>query len=363
MKKILFVAPNLKPGGAEKVLVKILNNIDKKNYDIKLILLKKTGNLINTLDSSVDVIDLDIEKSIFSMFKLYKVIKKEKPEVIFSIIGQINIILAFFKVFFFKDIFFIGRENAVYSEWLYKDITFTKRIMHVLYRVLLNKLDIVLAQSNFMKEQIIEFFNVPIEKINTFYNPIEISKINILKNKTINNKNWNRDKVNLIAIGRIEDVKNYKDMVDVVARLDEKFHLNIFGSGSKENELISYLQSKKLTDRVTLYGFVENPYKYIKSSFILLLTSKRESLPNVVLEASACGVYTIAYNMPGGISEIIMDKVNGELVGNGNIVEMSEKISKIYNNGYDKEKVKASSTKYNIKEYIENITNLLDSKV
>lgn len=363
MKKIIFVAPNLKSGGAEKVLTKIINNLDKKKYKFKLVLLNKTGNLLNVLDPSIEIIDLNTKKSIFSILKLYNIIRKENPDIVFSIIGQLNLILALLKKVFFRNIIFIGRENVVYSEWLYKDKTFKKNILNILYKNLLKKLDVIIVQSQFMADQVNQFFDVPENKIKIFYNPIEKSTISNLKKEEINSKKWKRNKINLTAVGRLEQVKNYKDMIELMHHLNDDYHLNIFGVGTLENELRSFIKSKKLDNKITMHGFVNNPYKYIFHSFVLLLTSTRESLPNVVLEASSCGTYTIAYDMPGGIKEIINHEVNGKLVEYGNISEMAGAIKELYANGYDENAVKNTSNNYDIDDYMKRLTELFESKV
>lgn len=360
-KKILFIAPNLRQGGAESVLIKIINNFDKNHYDIKLVLLKKTGKLINLLDKEVEIVDLNIERSILSPMRLFRILKIEKPDVVFSIIGQINLILALLKITAFKDILFIGRENAVYSEWLFKEKNFKKWVMYQVYKILLKKLDFVIVQSEFMEDQVKKLFNVPETKIKVLHNPIEYHKIRSLMNENITDENWDESKINLLAVGRIEKVKNYREMIDIIKTLPEEFHLNILGEGNERDDIENYITEQNVSDRVSIHGFATNPYKYMKSSFALLLTSYRESFPNVVIEANACGTLAISYDMPGGISEIInSDEKNGYIVQYGSKVKMREIILEVYQEGYDRDSVKNSSSKYSIKEYLKEIYHLIN---
>lgn len=364
MEKILFIAPNLKSGGAEKVLVKILNNINQNKYNIKLILLDKTGSLLNSLNTSIEVVDLESENSIYSLYKLYSILKNEKPEVVFSIIGHVNVILAMFKFIVFKDIVFIGRENVVYSEWLYKNKDFKKIILNILYKIFLKRLDVVIVQSEYMKNEIIKYFKVPLNKIKVLNNPIEKEKIDILKKEKINEITWDSNKKNLLAVGRIEEVKNYKDMIDIISLLPDTFHLSILGEGSQTQELIDYIKLKNIENSVTLYGFVDNPYKFMASSIGLLLTSQRESFPNVVLEANACGTYVFSYKMPGGITEIINEKsTNGSLITYGNKIEMVNKIENQCLEEHSNKMIEEYSEKYNIQDYINNILEIFDTNI
>src|SRR5699024_1941388 len=111
------------------------------------------------------------------------------------------------------------------------------------------------------------------------------------------------------AVGRLEKVKNYQSMIEIMKLLPERYHLNIFGEGSEKEELENHINEMNLESQVTLHGFISNPYKYMSQSSILLLTSTRETFPNLVLEANACGFYVIAYDIPGGIGEIIEENI------------------------------------------------------
>lgn len=364
MKKILFVAPSLNPGGAENVIVKTINNLNTEKYEIKIVLVNKIGNLIKEIEPEIEIIDLGSSKAIFSIVKLYNVIKKEKPDIIFSIIGHLNIILSILKTLVFRsdDITFIGRENAVYDEAA-KENSFIKRtILDIMNKKFMKKLDVIIVQSEFMKQQVIDFFNVPFNKVIILNNPIEPDKIMRLKKDRIKNPEWKLNKINLIAVGRLEKVKNYQSMIEIMKLLPENYHLNIFGEGSEREELMIYINKMNLKSKVTLHGFISNPYKYMNQSSILLMTSTRETFPNVVLEANACGLYVVSYDIPGGINEIIQENINGSIVEYGNLNKAAEKILDITNKDYDKDKIVMTTKKYNIKNYIKNLEGIFERK-
>lgn len=357
-KKILFVAPNLHHGGAEAVLIKILNNIDLNLFDVRLVLLKKEGGHLSKLRKEVKLIDLDCKGAFKSIGSLKRVIYNEDPDIVFSIIGHINLMLSGLKLLFFRKTTFIGRENIVYNEWLYKDKTLKKRILSIGYKTLLKRLDHIVVQSNFMEKQVREYFNVGSSKISVLNNPIEQQTIEKLSDEQELGNNWNHDKINLIAVGRLEVVKNYLSMIDIVELLPKKFHLNILGDGREREALHRYIISKGLENSVTLHGYVDNPYKYMKNSFALLLTSTRESFPNVVLEANECGTYAFSYNMPGGVSEIIEEDVNGNLIAIGNKEDFANKIIEVLERGYNANTIIERNKKYSINQYMDAVYNI-----
>ncbi|MFP8782868.1 MULTISPECIES: glycosyltransferase [Planococcus] len=356
-KKVLFIAPNLHHGGAEAVLIKLINNINLNLFEVKLVLFKKQGDHLSKIGKKVEVVDLQSTNTLLSIPKLVQTIREEEPDYVFSIIGHINLIMAFLKVMFFKEIKFIGRENVVYSEWLYKEKTPKKIIMNILYKILLKKLDVVVVQSKFMAEEIKKYFKVNEKNIIIIKNPIENDKIHQLSLET-ELSNWNSDKKNLVAVGRIESVKNFPAMIDILEELPEAYHLNILGDGKEKENLLSYISSKKMSHRVTLHGYVTNPYKFIKASELLLLTSHRESSPNVVIEANACGVYVISYDMPGGIREMITQNINGSLIPLGEKERFAKEVLK-KTEKVNREKLKVHSKKFSIENFMEKIYSII----
>ena len=90
------------------------------------------------------------------------------------------------------------------------------------------------------------------------------------------------------------------------------------------------------------HGRQENPYQFLKYADLFILSSRYEGFPNVLLEAGACGTYSLANNCPGGITEIIQDNTNGEIANIENYEDFSQKIMKILHENHENEAVKNS---------------------
>ena len=124
----------------------------------------------------------------------------------------------------------------------------------------------------------------------------------------------------MIAVGRLEDQKNFKDLVSawsIVAERCPDWRLEIFGEGKLEHALRSQIARLGLTGSVILRGVVKDIASEYSNSSALLMTSLHEGFPLALVEASSFGLPLISYDCPTGPSEIIIDAGDGGFDGDG----------------------------------------------
>ena len=113
----------------------------------------------------------------------------------------------------------------------------------------------------------------------------------------------------------------------------------LIGYGSNKDKIKKYINSNKLNKNVKILSFTYNPYNYIKTSDLFVLTSLYEGLPNVILEAITLKKYVISSNCPTGPSEILKNGKFGGLFPLKDYKKLSKMIFDFYKN----------KTKYNKK--------------
>ena len=106
------------------------------------------------------------------------------------------------------------------------------------------------------------------------------------------------------------------------------WNLTILGDGAFRDDLLEQKDQLRLTN-VTFKGKVDNPFVYLKEADLFILSSRYEGFPNVLLEAGACGTYSLANDCPGGINEIIENGINGEIILINDYKASAEKIKEI----------------------------------
>lgn len=333
MKTILFILPDLNQGGAERVITTLCNELDRTKFCPKLVLFKKEGYYLNHLKDDVEIIELNISRIRYSIFKIIPLINKLKPDIVFTGWGEISAFLSPLIPFFSKTKFVTRETNVVSKHVTRKEILFFYRFYNNFHQII--------AQSDDMKNDLIDNFKIHSSKIMKINNPVDFEMINRLKEENIEQDNHTGYK-NIVSIGNLSQRKGFDLLLNVFSYLkNEPIKLTIFGDGRDKEQLLIQKNDLQL-DNVSFFGKVNNPFPFVKQADLFILSSRYEGFPNVLLEAGACGTYSLANNAPGGINEIIQEGVNGEIYDINDAEGFASRIKQVLNKSYQEEQIIAS---------------------
>jgi glycosyltransferase involved in cell wall biosynthesis len=333
-KVLVGIIHKLEMGGAERMMVNILNHFAKEGKEVHLIVFHYIGSLKEQLNSNIIIHDLEVTSVKNGLLKLFKTLYSIKPDTIFSGIGHLNIALAPFipllKVFLPKSRW-VSRETNIAS--MKNKKSKYPKLFDFLYRKLYQNYDVIIAQSQDMRDDLLLHYPKAAKKAVIINNPIDIERVTALSCE------GEVPKINLINVSRFRQAKRHHLMLEVLAKLPKHYYLTLVGSGTEEENLKSLVKCLSLDGRVDFAGHQSNPYPYMKQADLFLLTSEHEGFPNVLLEANALGLPVVAFACPGGITEIIEEGLNGFSVTNGEVDEMVLTIQKSMDYAFDKEKI------------------------
>ena len=351
-KNILFFAPSLKFGGAERVLISLLKNIDNKKFNSSLALISKEGHLLKELPRNVNIIDVGTRKVRFAFVKLLNIILSDKPDIIFSTIGHLNLLVILTKLFSPKKIKYICRETNIPS-LVHKNF-FKSLIFSFLYKCLYRYYDYVICQSKDMKYDLLNRFNIPETKLLLINNPCDIRAINSKLQKSKKTDFFKNNKIHLLTVGSLTYQKGHDLLIEAIGKMDkDRFDLTIIGEGKNKTMLKNLTENLNLLDNIHFIGLKDNPYSYMYHADLFVLSSRYEGFPNVVLESMACGTAVVAFKTPGDIHFIIKNGLNGYLVDYPNTDKLAETISRAALENLNPEKIKETiKTRYSIEKII-----------
>ncbi len=325
-KKILFFLPQLDPGGAERVTINIIRLLDKNLFDIHLATLNLNGHYLDFIPKEVELHELNVSKTLFSILRLRKVIENIQPDVLFSSLFRSHIAC---------DMALIGMKNKPFTVFRSPNspkLILKNRQMGPLYKYLLEhayqRANILLAQTPEMKQEIAYYHNIAENKIIIFINPLDIEHI---KSNLLNIKNpFDKNFINIIASGRLSYQKGFDILIKAfkpAVEINNKLHLHIIGEDDgEEKNLKSLVKKLSLEKNVHFLGFQSNPYKFYYFSDLYILSSRWEGLPNTVLENLYLNKPIIATKCIPFMANLISNGKNGLLVDVENIEQLTKAI-------------------------------------
>lgn len=174
-----------------------------------------------------------------------------------------------------------------------------------------NYADHVIAVSKSMEYDIVKNFNVKQEKAETIYNGYQLENICKLSQEQLSEKEavwFEKDKRTIVTVGRLDAQKGQEHLIRAFAYVKKQIpelQLLILGEGELREKLAKLVCALDLEDSVVFCGFLKNPYKIVKRSYIFVLSSLFEGFPNTLAESLCLGVPVISTDCDSGAREIL----------------------------------------------------------
>ena len=317
MKHIVQIIPALGYGGAERMVVDLINNSDSQKYRFSVVIFFDNAPLKSLIKKNVEVILVDKKFKLDLSFlgRLEKKLVELKPDIIHGHLfaGDFWGRLAAHHL---KVPFVTTEHNLNYDDsWL----------KNFLKKIVADKRDYFVACS----EAVVQYMRLVYKiknDITIIPNSVELDRFVNLPPAI-----WQAP-INFLMVGRI--VKQKGQIVALAALNNLKnypWQLTIVGEGAEKNNLEKFIKKNDLADRVVLVKPELKVEKYFSEASVLLMPSVWEGLGVVVMEAMAAGRLVLV-SKTGGLIEIVKDKETGFLAEPENISDWEVKIKNIFEN-------------------------------
>jgi glycosyltransferase involved in cell wall biosynthesis len=367
LKKVLFLINTLGGGGAEKVLVNLVNNLNMNKYDITVKTLFDIGVNRQFLNSGI--------KYEFVFKKVFRgnsqILKLFPAKILYSFMikEEFDIVIAYMHGVPTRIVSGCRNLKTKLIAWLHTDIRNSS-----LQTCFWNDKELVRSMSRFnrivgVSKTVIQSFSEVTgiqDNLLVRYNTIDVNKIITDSEEPVKEKVFNGNRLKLCSVGRLVHVKGYDRLIRVHKRLIENGYehdLLIFGDGEEKVFLDRYIKENNLKDTVHLMGFHNNPYKYIKKCDLFVCSSRAEGLSTAVSEAIILGLPVIT-TMCSGMTEILGEKNEYGLIVDNNEESLYQGLLRILNDrsllNFYRERAKERKTFFSIEETVKEIENLLD---
>ncbi|HMF19274.1 MAG TPA: glycosyltransferase [Gemmataceae bacterium] len=302
-KRILLLIPTLTAGGAERVYTTLLHHLDRQTFEPHLALLQAKGEYLPDVPADVVIHDLKASRSRYALPALVRLVWRLRPHAVMSTLPQANAVLALVKPLLPRKTRIVLRQSAIATATL-EDETHP-RLWHLLYRRLYRRADKIVCLSDAMVEDLAVRFRLPRAKIARVYNPVDAERIE--RHAAAQGTPYSGAGPHLVAAGRLSAEKGFDILLAALPAVRERFpqvHLTILGQGPLLRKLEEQARVLRLTETVCFAGFQANPWPYFRHAALMVLPSRYEGLPNVLLEALVLGTPVVATDCPGAVREM-----------------------------------------------------------
>lgn len=316
---------NLLGGGAERVAVNLLQGLPQDVFQQELITVSAWGPFLDHVPEHVTKIDLGLSGGAkkqgnvsASIWPLVRYLRRHKPDILISHLAHANmaatiaVALAQTRT---RVVLVEHNDNTLLDQA--RSRSRAGKLMQRFKSLVYRRADHMVGVSEGVSAYIAKTFGVPRERIRTVYNPV-ISAELLAKAEEPLEHPWFApgEPPVLLASGRLREQKDFVTLLRAFARVREQrsCRLMILGEGQEREALETEIAVLGLNGAVELPGFVSNPYSYMKSASLFVLSSRWEGLPTVLIEAMACGCPVVATDCPSGPDEILEGGKWGQLV-------------------------------------------------
>ncbi|MGZ5280620.1 MAG: glycosyltransferase, partial [Pseudobdellovibrionaceae bacterium] len=331
--QITVFCASLGGGGAERAMVNLIQNFIEKGLAVDLLMVRADGVFLADVPPQVQVIDLKCRRTIFSVFKVARYLRQHRPEVLLSALDRVNLVAIWARWLSRTAVRVVISVHAPLSAVFGKPKSPWSFIsMYFLLKHSYPKADRIVAVSEGVRKDMIEFIGISSQKLRTIYNPILHPILKKMGEETIPSGTLPIDDTPFIlAVGRLSKEKDYGTLIRAFqkVKVQHPARLIILGEGEERGHLEALIQELDLGSHVFLPGFMTNPYSFMKQSSCFVLSSTFEGFGNVLVEALALGCPVISTLCPGGPREILQDGKWGRLVPIGDVDTMSAAILEV----------------------------------
>ena len=331
--KILLLIHSLCAGGAERAACTLANFWAGRGREVTIITLAPVSADFYPLDRRVGRISLDLAgasrhalhglwQNARRVVALRRLLRSLQPDIALAMMSTPNVLLALASQW-------LPALQTVGSERCYPPHAPLGRLWHILRRTLYGRLSAMVALTGECAHWIET--QTSASRVVVIPNAIAWPLPDNPPRRSLPRLCQPQRKL-LLAVGRLEPVKNFDALIRAFARLAHTFpdwDLVILGEGSERARLALTIRCMGLVQRVAMLGVAGNVAYWYGQADLFALTSLSEGFPNALAEAMAHGVPAVSVDCNTGPRDIVRHGIDGLLVPPGDISALSDALASV----------------------------------
>jgi glycosyltransferase involved in cell wall biosynthesis len=314
-KSVTFVAQGLSGGGAELSMLRLAEDFERNDFEVRIAVLWKTGRLAEALPARIRVDEVGGSR-LSCIPRLARYLARNRSDAVIGFMTYANVVAILAQALSPSLKKVVVTEHNTYSHSVKIRGGITK-MFYLAAPYAYRWASAVVCVSHGVEEDLAKSARLPRELLTTIYNPVITEEL-LARSEEPPDHPWLVSKTQpvILAVGRLEGQKNYPLLLESFARLRNRVRcrLLVLGEGILLDELKAKAAGLGLADCVDFAGYRANAMSFMRRADLFVLSSDFEGLSNVLIEAMAVGCPVVSTDAPHGPREVLQNGRLGRLV-------------------------------------------------
>lgn len=327
MARIAFVAPNMGGGGAERVVLTLVEAFLQRGHEVDLVLMRRQGELLSLLPPQVRVFDLNANRIRGALIPLVKYLRERRPHSLQAILWSLTVVAIIAGVIARTATRIIVADHGILSRQYGRSraamfaLRLTTRFIYPLAAARI-------CVSEGCATDLARLSGLNREHFTVIHNPVSAPS-DLQRSRPDVEQLWANSERRILTVGSLKAVKNHDLLLRAFAQLDKNrdARLMILGEGELRPSIERLAEDLGIADRLIMPGFAIDPWPYYLSADLFVLTSNNEAYPLVLVEALLAGLTVVSTDCAYGPREILDGGRFGHLVPVGDTKSLVETMS------------------------------------
>lgn len=354
MSSLAIFLTYLRGGGVERVIINLARGFVEQGLSVDLVLVREEGDFLSLVPPEVRVVNLEGKRLISSLPALVRYLKENKPVAMLSAMQDINLVALWSRRLAGVSTRVVVSVHNTVSRESQNSTQLKRRIAPYLARKFYPWADAIVTVSQGSADDLVNL-GLSSKRIQVIYNPVVTPELFEKAREPIEHPWFEPGSPPVIlGVGRLEKQKDFPTLIRAFAQMQKQrpARLMILGEGKDRPDLEALVKEVGLEDDVALPGFVANPFAYMASSAVFVLSSLYEGLPTVLIEAIAVGTRVVSTDCQSGPAEILENGRYGKLVAVGDIKGMAEAIVSTLEEPPDSESLQRKAAEFSLEKAV-----------
>jgi glycosyltransferase involved in cell wall biosynthesis len=325
--RIALLVPTLVIGGVERVFVNLANGLHHCGVNVDLVVGRAGGDMSGLVENGIQIFDLQSDRMMRSVPRIAKYLQTRKPEALIAGMTHCSAAAVIARGIVRQEIKVIATEHNTMSQVMANTSGMKYRLMPLWSRWALNSADAIVAVSDGVADDLSMRAGILRHKIQVIYNPVITNALHVAASVALEHPWFHAGESPVIlAVGRLDKQKDFPMLVRAfrLVRNRRPARLMILGEGPDRSRIEQAVQEAGLVEDVSLPGFEQNPYRFMKRAAVFAFSSQWEGFGVALVEALALGMPVVSTNCTYGPAEVLCDGKFGALVPVGDHEAMAK---------------------------------------